>query len=70
MMYSLENLAALTGYTAGVYAFLSTLRRVNTNDYHPRQVERYSPVDVQGTVQEGYDGTVPLHQEIHKMNLE
>lgn len=56
MMYSYKDLASLAGYTARVYALLSSLHRVHANAYSPRHIEHYSLADVQGTVQTGYDG--------------
>lgn len=64
MMYSYKDLAALAGYTARVYALLSTLHRVHANAYYRKDAELYSLGDVQGTVQEGYDGIRMEHVPI------
>lgn len=64
MMYSYKDLAALAGYTARVYALLSTLHRVHANAYYRKNAELYSLGDAQGTVQEGYDGIRMEHVPI------
>ncbi|OLL21757.1 ATP-binding cassette sub-family D member 2 [Neolecta irregularis DAH-3] len=59
IMYSYKDLAELAGYTARVYALLSTLHRVHANAYKPSRNERaipYSFADIKGTVQEGFEG--------------
>jgi ATP-binding cassette subfamily D (ALD) long-chain fatty acid import protein len=62
MMYSIKDLSELAGYTSRVYTLISTLHRVHANAYFnarrssSSQVELYSLADVQGTMQEGFDG--------------
>ena len=60
MMYSLKDLAELAGSTSRVYTLISTLHRVHGSAYFPPRAgpgaELFSLVDVQGTVQKGFDG--------------
>lgn len=63
MMYSIKDLAELAGYTARVYSLLATLHRVHANAYGTKgnkrakhKVKLYSLEDVQGTMQEGFNG--------------
>jgi ATP-binding cassette, subfamily D (ALD), peroxisomal long-chain fatty acid import protein len=60
LLFSYKDLAELAGYTSRIYALLSTLHRVHAGDYHkPKGKEfpaEWSLADIQGTVQEGYDG--------------
>lgn len=71
MMYSIKDLAELAGYTARVYSLLATLHRVHDNAYgdyntpgrtskrkhkSKHKVKMYSLEDVQGTMQEGFNG--------------
>lgn len=59
LMYSYKDLAELAGHTSRVFSLLSTLHRVNANAYYPlpgEEPELFSLADVQGTLQEGFDG--------------
>ena len=56
LMYSYKDIAELAGYTARVFALLSTLHRIYFQAYDPprgEKVEEFSLADVTGTVQEG-----------------
>lgn len=69
MMYSIKDLAELAGYTARVFSLLSTLHRVHEGAYGAPQktiakpgkkkhhkIKMFSLEDVQGTMQEGFNG--------------
>lgn len=66
MMYSIKDLAELAGYTARVFSLLATLHRVHEGAYGTKKsvkskkqqhkIQLYSLEDVQGTVQEGFNG--------------